>query len=178
MDLDTIIVVDVQKGFLKSSNKEHEKNLRELPQKIAGLLDKRYFHHRIFTTFRNAGQNSFFHKHMNWLECQTSPDIDIADELEGYATLKIEKNTYSAFSNPAVKKYMLENNIAEAYVCGIDTNVCVASMLLDLADRNIKPTLIEDLCNSHSGEEYHKEAIRNFPKIIGQHNITTSNKMT
>lgn len=174
MTQDALIVVDMQNGFMGSRDPEAAERLAALPQAIADLIDRRYFHHRIFTWFRNEGIGSFFDKQMGWLECQSSPATDIVPELAEYPTVLIEKTGYSAFVGDELGEYLARHSIRKAYVCGVDTNVCVASMLCDLADRNIVPVAIADLCASHSGEEYHRAGVANFSKWIGEKNIVQS----
>lgn len=184
MHSDTIIVVDMQIGFVPDGNGQMSvangigiATASSLPADIASFLDSHRFEHRIFTLFHNPGEGGFYAKELGWSRLQDPPETDLVPELIGYPTLEIHKTTYSAFSNPDLPAYLSEHDIASAYVCGMDTNICVTSMLCDLADRNIRPIVIADLCASHSGPEYHEAGLLSFPKWIGQANITLSDRV-
>ena len=184
MNSDTIIVVDMQVGFLPDANGQMVQAngvgvdaVSPLPTAIAQFLDRHHFEHRIFTLFHNPGQGGFYHEELDWKRMLGPPETDLVPELRGYPTLEIHKATYSAFSNPDLPAYLADHNITSAYVCGMDTNICVTSMLCDLADRNIRPIVVADLCASHSGPEYHEAGLLSFPKWIGQANITLSDRV-
>ena len=184
MHSDTIIVVDMQVGFLPDANGQMTQAngvgadaVSPLPVAIAQFLDRHQFEHRIFTLFHNPGRGGFYQEELNWKRMLGPPETDLAPELRGYPTLEIHKATYSAFSNPDLPAYLADHSITSAYVCGMDTNICVTSMLCDLADRNIRPIVIADLCASHSGPEYHEAGLLSFPKWIGQANITLSDRV-
>ncbi len=157
----------MQKGFLT----EHT---RHLPSAIADFLDTSNFKHRIFTRFHNPGPGSFYDQHLNWHRVSDKPETDIVAELVSYPTDIIDKFTYSGFTNGSLDTLLSEYGVTKTYVCGADTNVCVASMAGDLFDRRIQPVVIADLCASHSGVSYHAAALKNLAKWIGSANIVTS----
>ena len=177
MTPDTIIVVDMQNGFMLNSDGRISESMSNIAERIRHILNRHHFKHRIFTTFRNIGDGGFFAEQLEWNKCQQAPETEIIDTLSEYPTVHIRKTTYSAFRAPTLYNYLTRNNIKETYICGADTNVCVTSMLLDLADRNIRPIVIEDLCASHSGEKFHKAGVLNFPKIVGERNIVSSESL-
>ena len=164
MSPNTIIVVDVQNGFMT----EHTQHL---PAAIAAFLEKAGLEHRIFTRFHNPGPGGFYDEQIGWLKMQSAPETNIVPELTDFPTHIIDKDTYSGFSSGELAAYLSDNDITEAYICGADTNVCVTSMAGDLFDRRIVPTVISDLCASHSGADYHQAALKNLEKWVGQKNI-------
>lgn len=177
MTKEAIIVVDMQNGFMVDNNGNLIPEMANIASGISKLLEAVTFEHRIFTTFRNVGNGGFFAEQMGWYKCQLAPETEIIDALAEYQTVHVRKTTYSAFITPILSSYLKRHNIDEVYVCGADTNVCVTSMLIDLADRNIKSVVIEDLCASHSGEKFHKAGVLSFPKIVGERNIVSSKSL-
>ena len=170
----TIVVIDVQNGFLS----EHTEGIVE---RISEFMLNCDFEHRIFTRFLNPGDGDFFDTQMGWDKMQLDPEAaiayhetDIVPELIGMATAVIDKPTYSAFGSLDFARYLQLNRINEAYLCGIDTNVCVLHTAADMFDRRIRPIVISDLCASHSGESYHDAALSILDKFIGSVNIQTS----
>ena len=130
MTQNTIIVVDMQNGFMSDSKGNPDPEMESVASGISELLKTNVFQHRIFTTFRNVGKGGFFVEQLGWDKCQLSPETEIIDTLAVYPTVHVRKTTYSAFRTSILENYLKEHSIKEAYVCGADTNVCVTSMLV------------------------------------------------
>ena len=169
MSPNTIIVVDVQNGFMT----EHTQHL---PGEIAAFLEKAGLEHRIFTRFHNPGPGGFYDEQLDWHKMQCAPETDIVPELESFPTHIIDKDTYSGFPSGELAAYLSGKDITEAYICGTDTNVCVTDMAGDLFDRRIAPVVISDLCASHSGADYHQAALKNLAKWVGEKNIVSASQ--
>ena len=118
--IDSIIVVDVQKGFMSPI-------ASEIPNKIKSFLDSTPLAHKIFTRFINPGPDGPFEKILNWNKLKKDSDeIAIVDELINCPTHIIDKYNYSPFPDTDLSDYLRKNNnIEQTYVCGIYTDVCV-----------------------------------------------------
>ncbi len=167
--IDTIIVVDVQKGFLTNSA------AKELPQKIKDFLDANSFTHKIFTRFINPGPSGPYEQILDWSRLSGGEEIEIAEELEDYPTLTIDKNAYTPFMENTLGDFLNDNNIRQALVCGIDTDACVLQTAIGLFERNIHPIVLSDLCVNHVDQKYHDAALLILGYLIGEENVRESN---
>jgi nicotinamidase-related amidase len=61
----------------------------------------------------------------------------------------IDKTRYSAFSNPALRAYLLERGADGLIVTGSETDVCVLATVLDAVDLGFRVILVRDgICSS------------------------------
>lgn len=158
-----LVVVDVQNYYMNS----HTKNL---PEKIAKLIENSNFDFVVFTKFVND-RNSSLSKLLNWKECSSSPDTDIVKQLKKFIRKGnvFEKNTYSVFKSLALKKFLKDNKIGELFFCGLDADACILASAYDGFDMGYRVRVLEKLSLSHCGKAFEKGAM----KIINK-NLQTS----
>lgn len=66
---------------------------------------------------------------------------------------------------------LLQNNITEAYIAGIDTDCCVLATAISLFEHNIRPVVLEQYCVSNGGDVSHQAAITVLERTIGLNQI-------
>ena len=79
----------------------------------------------------------------------------------------VPKNNYSCFANSTLLSTLLDENIEEVYVCGINTDYCVFATALDSFQNKLRTFVVEDAISSMHGKEAHQDGLRNFVKHFG-----------
>ena len=145
-----LIVVDVQNYFLNESTKH-------LPARIAGYIKSSSFDFVLLTKFVNSRKSNFA-KSLGWHNCNSSPDTDIPKELEEFTNGHnvFEKNTFSAFKNVQMVKFLLRNKISKVYLCGTDSDACVLASAYDAFDLGFSVKVVKELCASCNGNDFHE----------------------
>lgn len=157
-----LFVIDVQNGFVS------DKTEMVLP-KIEQLMNDFDEGFIIATQFINT-ENSGFTDIIHWGRLKTTPEINLIPFVKEKATYVIQKPTYSACIDEAMQ-LLLENNVTEAYIAGIDTDCCVLATAISLFERNIRPVVLEQYCASNGGEVSHQAAITVLERTIGMKQI-------
>tara|TARA_Y100000310_G_C20529266_1_gene737621 strand:- start:448 stop:957 length:510 start_codon:yes stop_codon:yes gene_type:complete len=157
-----LVVIDMQKGFMNE-------NTKHIIPKIESLIKKNLFDYVLFTQFINTN-GSQYEKLLQWSELKNSPQIDIVDELEKYSGNLFKKNYYTSCTEEFVG-FLEKNDIKELYFAGVDTNICVTKTSVDIFEKGYIPYILSDYCASHTGPEYHKFALKNLEKFIGEKSI-------
>jgi len=67
-------------------------------------------------------------------------------ELEAIEHLEFDKYTYSALASGDLQAHLLAENYEEILICGVQTEFCVLSTLLNAVDLGFPITLIPDAC--------------------------------
>ena len=157
-----LFVIDVQNGFVSA------KTAMVLP-KIEQLMNDFDEGFIIATQFINT-EGSGFTDIMHWGRLKTAPEIDLIPFVKEKATYVIQKSTYSACIDEAMQ-LLLENNVTEAYIAGIDTYCCVLATAISLFEHNIRPVVLEQYCASNGGAVSHQAAITVLERTIGLNQI-------
>ena len=157
-----LFIIDVQNGFVSDKTK------MVLP-KIEQLMDDFDEGVIIATQFINK-ENSGFTDIMHWGRLKTTPETDLIPFVKKKATYVIQKPTYSACTDE-VMQLLLQNNITEAYIAGIDTDCCVLATAISLFEHNIRPVVLEQYCVSNGGDVSHQAAITVLERTIGLNQI-------
>lgn len=156
-----LLVVDIQQAFIN-----------KYTERISDLIEKHIISNRydkiVLGKFIN-NPNSKFVKDLNYLGCIDEKDIKIV--LEDYKKFPIiERTTYSVYNNK-LEKLLKDNNIDTVYLCGLDTDACILKTAVDLFENNYNVKVIENLCASSAGIEYHNYGIKLLKRFIGKNNI-------
>ena len=154
----TLVVVDVQKYFVT----EH---CADIPAKIARYIDSEQPDQVLFTRFVTDPKSNFGQTEDSEI-CRSSPDIDIAPELERFTT---DDNLFSksAFSIFAIESVVSRLDKKQPlFLCGIDTECCVLASAFNAFEQNYNVKVIGDLCGSHRGEDYHQMGLQLIEKNI------------
>jgi nicotinamidase-related amidase len=159
-----LLVVDVQLGFINEYT-EH------LPARIATLIERNEHDPILFTRFVNI-EGSPFRRILDWNECAEPPETELAPDILQFAQ---EERIYSkpgyAGLPPNLQKYLLENSIDEVSVVGIDTDMCVLKVAMDLFDRNIRPIIYTDCCASTAGLQSHLAGLAVLARNVGAQHL-------
>jgi len=164
-----LLIIDLQKYFINE-------NTESLPEKIANFIEKYKFNYTLFFQFFNSSNSNFVKIH-HWNKMFGPPETDIVNELSQYLTGNnlFKKYSFSVFRAEGFNEFMKENLVNELYLCGIDTDACVLISAMEAFERGFDAKVIEDLCGSHSGIEYHRKAIDLLEKNLGKKAIIKSN---
>jgi nicotinamidase-related amidase len=157
---DPILIVDVQRGFINEYT-------HHVPPRVAQLLRGGEYHPVLFTRFVNRAGGPY-HRFLDWHACQGPPDTDLAPELEPFARPEL------TFSKPGLcgipeelNAYLRQHGYDRVFVAGIDTDMCVLKVALDLFDRSIEPIVLTDCCASTSGLQAHLAGLAVLSRNIG-----------
>jgi nicotinamidase-related amidase len=157
---DALLVVDVQNGFVNDFT-------RHIPGRIAALIDRGEHSPILFTRFVNV-EDSPFRRILDWDGCAEPPDTELAPEIEPYAN---EKRIYSKPGYAGLPDSLADHLVGESCeriaVVGIDTDMCVLKVALDLFDLNIEPLVYIDCCASTSGLQSHLAGLAVLARNIG-----------
>lgn len=161
------IVVDMQKGFLESSDME------ELSKKVVSLLNKNIFDAVICTKFVNV-QNSIFENLLQWDKLESGEECQIIPEIEKNATIIVEKSIYNCVNADFIQRLCQVNGgiyPKQVFVMGVDTDCCVLTIATSLFENNIRPVVLAEYCGSNGGAEAHKAGIKCLERLIGKKQI-------
>jgi len=159
-----ILVVDVQRGFLNDYT-------RHVPGRVAQLLGRgrgrdRY-HPVYFTRFENPPGGPY-RKLLSWDACARPPETDLAPELEPFAAAErvFSKPGYAGLPD-ALAGVLRDAGVERISVVGIDTDMCVLKVVLDLFDLAIEPVVLVDCCASTAGLQAHLAGLAVLTRNIG-----------
>lgn len=156
----TILVVDVQNGFIKPS-------VKRLPQDIRNHIQANEYEHVLFSKFVNR-KNSNFVKLLQWDKVFTTPDTDIASELVHLSVREntFTKSTYSAFKSERLNRYLKRHSIKKIEVCGLEADGCVLATAFEGFDLGYEIIVLNSLVQSSTtlGEAATAIAKRNIDR--------------
>lgn len=66
-----------------------------------------------------------------------------------------------------LKSYLIEQAIKQIFLVGIDTDMCVLKIALDIFDLGIEPIVLTDCCASTSGLQAHLAGLAVLSRNIG-----------
>ncbi len=153
----TLIIVDMQKGFINKNNDFLVKNIKN-------LLKNDSFDKIIATKFVNHEKSQYVN-FLNWSEMMSEEKQEFAINLPENA-LVFDKTSY-AIRGGDLASAIDEND--EVYISGTDHDSCVLAIAFQLFDYGVKPYVIWDCIGSHSQnpiskEEIEKIYLKNFGK--------------
>lgn len=154
-----LLVIDVQKDFIKNTTKEYVSKIEE-------LVNSNKYENVAFTKFINS-EDSLWYKKLNYKGCMTKEGQEIVIDTKNHKVF--EKTIYSSL-NEEFKQYLKENNIKEIYLCGFETNACVQKTALDLFESGYDVYVLKDYCMTTS-LELHNVIIDNLRCLIGKDSI-------
>lgn len=161
---DPLLVVDVQLGFLNDYS-------RHIPERIEKLLARGDYDPVLFTRFIND-PNGPYPKFLDWHDSQGPPDTHLAPELAPYVQeeLVFTKPGYAGISDE-MAAYFCEKRFHRITLVGIDTDMCVLKIALDIFDLGIQPVVLVDCCASTAGLQSHLAGLAVLARNIGPHNL-------
>lgn len=157
---DALLVVDVQNGFINEFT-------RHIPARIVELIERERHSPVLFTRFVNV-EGSPFRRILDWDDCAEPPDTEIAREVAPFA------EEHRIFSKPGyaglpdgLAEYLRREKYERIVVVGIDTDMCVLKVAMDLFDLNIEPLVYVDCCASTAGLQAHLAGLAVLARNIG-----------
>lgn len=158
-----LIVIDVQEGFVTP----HSQHV------ITPLENLQYeFDHVIFTKFYNPDPSPF-RKILGYGKmAPKSTETELVVQPREDAVI-ISRPIYSCVTEALLVR-LKTWGVREVFIAGIATEACVLKSVLDLFELNIRPWVLEDLCASDKGAEFHDPAIKVMGKLIGSQHIIRS----
>jgi nicotinamidase-related amidase len=155
-----LLVVDVQHCFLNDFT-------RHIPARIAALIERGDHDPVLFTRFVNV-EDSPFRRMLAWEECLVPPGTELAEELRDHET---DDNVYSkpgyAGLPESLAGVLVEAGCTQVALVGIDTDMCVLKVALDLFDLNIEPLIYTDCCASTAGLQAHFAGLAVLARNVG-----------
>lgn len=167
MDNKILIVVDVQNGFLKTT--EHV----EKANQIVALAKSGKFDKIVATKFLNY-TGSMYEKYFNWSDLKTSDETDLYEPLKEFVNATFKKTTYNCVNDDFIELLTELNDyeeVNEVYICGLYTDACVFATAIGLFDNLIAPIVLEDYCFSTGGRQYHEAGLKCLERTIGKSQI-------
>jgi len=163
----TLLVVDVQKGFVTPSSNHIVEPIRRLQSRFENVA---------FAKFYNP-ESSPFRRFLDYHAL--SPNTAVAELAIEPCTnaFVFERPHYSAIT-PDVLAQLSRWAVEEVYLCGIATEACVLATALDLFEEGIRPVVIRDLCASDRDSHFHDAAMELIEKLIGAKQLVSVREIT
>lgn len=158
--LDVLLIVDVQVGFINPFT-------HHIPQRLAQLLQTQHFDSVLFTRFINDGEGPYS-RFLQWHGCDRDPDIQLVSELQPFAQADLVFSKTGICGLPEeLAVYLQQHSIAQVSIAGIDTDMCVLKIAMDLFDVGIEPIVLADCCASTAGLQAHLAGLAVLSRNIG-----------
>jgi nicotinamidase-related amidase len=155
-----LLVVDVQNGFINEFT-DH------IPGRIARLIDTGEFDPILFTRFVNV-PGSPYQRLLEWHGSAEPPETEVVPELTRFAA---EQNVYAKHGLTGMPQELADrltqDRIEEIDLVGIDTDMCVLKIAMDLFDAGIEPVVLVDCCASTAGLQAHLAGLAILSRNIG-----------
>lgn len=155
-----LLIVDVQSGFINSFT-------HHIPQRIARLIQRDRYAPLLFTRFINVSHGPY-QRFLDWHSCSDEPETSIAPKLQPFAQpdLVFSKPGLCGMSDSLVE-YLRSQHIKRIFIVGIDTDMCVLKIAMDLFDIGIEPIVLTDCCASTAGLQAHLAGLAVLSRNIG-----------
>ena len=160
----TLIVVDVQRGFLNDYT-------AHVPDRIARLVGAAGYDPVYFTRFVNV-PDSPYHRLLAWHDCAGPPETDLAPEIAALATPEttFTKPSYTGLP-PELVETLRANGTERVTIVGIDTDMCVLKVAMDVFDLGLEPIILVDCCASTAGLLAHLGGLATLSRNIGPNQL-------
>ena len=159
-----LLVVDVQNCFLNQFT-EH------IPGRIRRLIETGNFGPVLFTRFVNS-PSSPYRRLLRWEACSSPPETELVSDL---AALAPSGDVYAKSGLTGVPddlaRRLRDANIQRISVVGIDTDMCVLKVAMDVFDLGIEPIILVDCCASTAGLQAHLAGLAILSRNIGPHQL-------
>lgn len=159
-----LLIVDVQTGFINEFT-------HHIPERITRLIQQEKHEPILFTRFLNATDGPY-QRLLNWYGCSEEPETTIVPELQPFTQPE------TVFSKPGLcglptelNHYLKAHRIEQILVVGIDTDMCVLKIAMDLFDIGIEPIVLTDCCASTAGLQAHLAGLAVLSRNIGANRL-------
>ena len=159
-----LLVVDVQNGFMNEYT-------RHVVDRIVKLIESEEYEPVLFTRFVNV-PGSPFHKFVGWHACESEPETTLVDPMQRYATpdRTFTKPGYAGVSDD-LREYLKGQDFNRITLAGVDTDMCVLKIAMDIFDLGIEPVVLTDCCASTAGLQSHLAGLAVLARNIGAHQL-------
>ena len=155
-----LLIVDVQPGFINSFT-------HHIPQRIARLIQRDRYAPLLFTRFINETDGPY-QKFLDWHSCDREPEINIVPELEPFVQESCVFSKSGLCGMPDdLAGYLQEQHVKRISIVGIDTDMCVLKIAMDIFDIGIEPIVLTDCCASTAGLQAHLAGLAVLSRNIG-----------
>lgn len=155
----TLVVVDLQKGFLRNG-------CQDTLNKIEKAAQSSYFDHIIATRFLNH-PDSHFEKYLGWRGLSKVEEQIIASDIViKKAQIVFDKDSYS-FLNTSFLNLLQNCAYGKLFLAGADTDACILKSAFDCFEMGLDFCVIEDCCFSSGGKTMHDYAIQIMKRSLG-----------
>lgn len=159
-----LLVVDVQRCFINDYT-------RHIPGRIRRLLEGGDFGPVLWTRFVNT-EGSPYQSLLQWHACMEGPETQLVPEV---APLARHGDVYVKEGLTGVPDALAErlhrDAIRQISLVGIDTDMCVLKVAMDVFDLGIEPIILVDCCASTGGLQSHLAGLSILSRNIGPHQL-------
>ena len=160
----TLLVVDVQRGFSNDFT-------RHVPARIRRLIEQGEYAPILFTRFINVA-GSPYHTLLDWHACETAPETELVEELAAFASADNVFDKHGLTGMPrSLAERLKHDGFSQVSVAGIDTDMCVLKIAMDVFDLGIEPVILVDCCASTAGLQAHLAGLAILSRNIGPHQL-------
>jgi nicotinamidase-related amidase len=162
--VEPLLVVDVQRGFIGDFT-DH------IPGRVAELIRTERYQPMLFTRFINE-LTSPYHRLLQWTACSGPPETDLAPELTQFARNGAVFDKHGKTGLPdSLAEYLRAQQLTRVTIVGLDTDMCVLKVALDVFDLGIEPIVLVDCCASTAGLQAHLAGLAILSRSIGPHQL-------
>ena len=159
-----LLVVDMQKYFLRNTSHAYIPASRAVLPKIKALTD----------SFRENARPVFFTRHLNteqnaklmsvwWTDFirETDPLSEITEELDSSQSIIIKKSQYDAFFETPLETLLNEKRVTQLVICGVMTHLCCETTVRSAFVRGFEVFFPVDGTATYN-EQFHLASLRNL----------------
>lgn len=159
-----LLVVDVQNGFVNPYTEA-------IPRRVRRLIEEGGYDPVLFTRFLNT-DGSPYRRILDWHECAGPPDADLAPEIADAPApgTVFDKPGFTGIPD-ALADCLRDRAPDEVAVVGIDTDMCVLKVAMDVFDLGLRPVVLVDCCASTAGLQAHLAGLAVLARNIGADNL-------
>jgi len=155
-----LLIVDVQPGFINEFT-------HHIPQRVVRLIQRDEYAPVLFTRFINADDGPYC-RFLDWYACNNDQETTLVPELEPFAQPELVFSKSGLCGMPdALAHYLREQSIERISIVGIDTDMCVLKVAMDIFDIGIEPLILTDCCASTAGLQAHLAGLAVLSRNIG-----------
>jgi nicotinamidase-related amidase len=160
-----LFVVDLQQGPLRS-----DERLEQLARDVASFATERRDQYSVViaSAFRNEPGSTY--DRLIGDDLRDPEDVAMVPDIEDVADVVVESSTYSSLT-PRAQQVLVDADVREVHVVGIDTDQCVLATVFALFDAGYEPRVLEDLVTSASGETCHDAGLVALRRAIGEDRV-------